>query len=145
MIYFYVFLLVLGVPTSQAGCLLKHSHQMKFFFGEFSPLLILGLYSPTIFVETDGIPSLDQAKSVALEKVQLDPTQTICEYFLSENMSQPSYRVQCTKTEPQGDDSHWKSCLYEDTFGDIVMDEEKYAHEIATHVGIDHATIFQLA
>ena len=94
--------------------------------------------------------SLDEAKEIAEEKVQLDPTQTICEYFRSEDMSSEiEYTVQCTTDPPIGEGSHWKQCdAFGDSSSDIVMDEEQYVHEIvvADHSSaLQSGSLFQLA
>ena len=95
-----------------------------------------GIYKLEKIVGLDGISSLDEAKSLAMEKVQLNPAQTICEYFQSENLQQSDYySVQCTKEVPKGG-KHWKNCS-DDSFGDIVMDTKHYAYDIA-HAHVDN-------
>ena len=94
-----------------------------------------GIYKLEKIVGLDGISSLDEAKSLAMEKVQLNPVQTICEYFQSENLQQSDFSVQCTKEVPKGG-KHWKNC-FEDSLGDIVMDTAHYAFDI-THAHVDN-------
>ena len=86
---------------------------------------MFGIHKLQKIVGLDGISSLDEARTLATTKVQLNPAQTICEYIRSELLTQSEYSVRCIQGEPEGG-KHWKNCIYEDSFGDIVMDIAKY-------------------